>query len=679
MADALDTPALPTLRALALGAPGVYRLPDVPQRTLGAVRLDRCAFAGVAPRGPARAPVRDEEAGNRFWRGDIPCVESARPRRRSVAVAITSFDDYRRIFGGFEGPGRLPYAVAAFFDNGGRRAQVARIVHAYGNAADDDAAVAEALLPGFAASPRLRARSEGAWGNRLVARIAFTLRPQPLPAIDTATLAVPDGTRLPAATLLRLQLPDGRRLLRFVRQVLPVADPLQPRQQWQALLDSPLPAIPLAAEVVEATLTLDDGDGRTERYEGAGLALGHPRWLAQLLCDASALAWPAEGWAYGQLDPLDAQLAAPAPAAFSGGFDRYADIDHEDFFDDALPLAEGEAGDGIACFVGASDAAEAADSAALLAVPDLYAPGPLAPLAPPPPASLAGPAFARCVDLPPPAPLVAATLALPGLQLDPLLDLDAITALQQRVIDVAKTSRAMVALLDVPPGLDPMRLRRWRAALDSSYAAAYHPWLDVARSDDARDALVAVPPSAAAAGIIARQELAYGVPHGPANALAWEAVRAQPRVPPVLQAEWHQAGINVFVSGRDGIRLASARTLSRDPQWRQLSVRRLMILLRRSLLAQMQWVPFEPNGPALWADLRQLILGLLRQLMRRGAFRGATEQQAFFVRCDSQLNPATERDAGRVVVEVGVAPAEPLEFIVLRLARSGDGTLTITD
>ncbi len=659
------------LASLSLGAPGVYRLPEVPARAMAGVPLDCCAFAGVAPRGPARVPLRDEEAGNKFWRGDVPNVESERPRRRTVAVPVQSFDDYRRIFGGFDGPGRLPYAVAAFFDNGGRRALVARIVHAYGDARDD-AAVAAATLGGFAVPLQLRARSEGAWANGMRADLAFSARPLPLLPRDSSTLFVPDGITLAAASLLRLQLADGQRLLRFVGELVQEPDPLLPRSVTLARLAAPLPALPVAVELVEAALSLDDGQGRQERFDGLGLAFGHPRWLAQMLCDASALAWPVEAWAYGALLPVDALLAAPAGALFSGGEDRHADIVHDDFFDDAVPLAEGEAGDGIACFAAPQDAA-------LLVVPDLYAPGPLAPTTQPPPLSLAGPGFAPCVALPVQPTLAPQALDLPGLQLDPVLDLDAIAALQQRVIDFAERTLAMVALIDVPPGLNPARVRRWRAGFASSYAAAYHPWLDVARSDDARDALVAVPPSAVAAGIVARQELAFGVPQGPANVLALEVVRALPLVPPALHGEWHQSGINVFISGRDGIRLTGARTLSSDAPWRQLSVRRLMTLLRLSLLQQMQWAPFEPNGPALWAELRQLILGLLRALARQGAFRGATEAQSFFVRCDAALNPASVRDAGRVLVEVGVAPAEPLEFIVLRLARSGDGTLTITE
>jgi phage tail sheath protein FI len=141
----------------------------------------------------------------------------------------------------------------------------------------------------------------------------------------------------------------------------------------------------------------------------------------------------------------------------------------------------------------------------------------------------------------------------------------------------------------------------------------------------------------------------------------------------------HPQGINVYLRERDGIRLSAARTLSRDPSYRQLSVRRLITMICRALEQQMQWVVFEPNNPALRDEVRLVLQNYLRQLFRAGAFRGATEEQAFFVRCDATNNPPLVADAGQLIAEIGVAPAEPLEFIVLRLAREGDGTLTFTE
>ena len=149
------------------------------------------------------------------------------------------------------------------------------------------------------------------------------------------------------------------------------------------------------------------------------------------------------------------------------------------------------------------------------------------------------------------------------------------------------------------------------------------------------------------------------------------------RVSPARHDELHPQGVNVYLHERDGIRLTAARTLSRDPAWRQLSVRRLVTMLHRALEQQMQWAVFEPNTPSLRADIRHLLENFLRRLARANAFAGATDDQSFFVRCDESLNPPAVVDLGQLIVEVGVAPAEPLEFIVLRIERDGDGTLTV--
>ena len=101
--------------------------------------------------------------------------------------------------------------------------------------------------------------------------------------------------------------------------------------------------------------------------------------------------------------------------------------------------------------------------------------------------------------------------------------------------------------------------------------------------------------------------------------------------------------------------------------------------LRRTLEQQTRWIVFEPNNETLRAEVRQQLGAFLRQLYYAGAFRGATEEEAFFVRCDEPLNPAYVVDSGQLIAEVGVAPAEPLEFIVLRLVRDGDGTLLMTE
>jgi hypothetical protein len=217
----------------------------------------------------------------------------------------------------------------------------------------------------------------------------------------------------------------------------------------------------------------------------------------------------------------------------------------------------------------------------------------------------------------------------------------------------------------------------WREQLHSMYAAAYHPWLRVSRPDDKRDQAIVVTPSAIAAGIIARRELAHGVQYGPANEIADGVFDVVDRVSPLRQGELHQNAINVFVRERDGARLTAARTLSPDPIYRQLSVRRLMTMLRRVLYREMQWAVFEPNDARLRGDIRNQLDTYLRQLYAADAFAGARAEDAFFVRCDDELNPPPVVDQGRLYAYVGVAPAEPLEFLVLQIARDGDGTLRV--
>ena len=116
-----------TPTTIPLRAPGVYLYPDTPLLTLTGVRMDVCAFAGVAPRGPARVPVVNEK-----WGDTVPQTEPDRPINRTQAYALESFTAYQQLYGGFEGPGLLPYAVASFFEQGGARAYIARIVHDYG-------------------------------------------------------------------------------------------------------------------------------------------------------------------------------------------------------------------------------------------------------------------------------------------------------------------------------------------------------------------------------------------------------------------------------------------------------------------------------------------------------------------------------------------------------------------
>jgi hypothetical protein len=672
---------MPAANRLVLGAPGLYHKPEEPIFALTGARMDVCAFVGVAPRGPARPPQFRAP-----W-AQVPCGPG-RPFPRSVAVPVESFDAYRRLYGGFEGPGLLPYAVASFFEQGGRRAYIVRIVHHYtkpsGSGVEPDPVANEGrvasgtlgstpLLARNGEAVVLRARDEGAWGNRLTARLSFRTRPLEFEFENGTTLRVARREALPNGALLRFHYP-GDAVLRYVAFQRTDWDPALPELRRWITLDSALPSEPAGAEVVEGTLEVDDHDGRKEVHGSLGFSPEHPRFLARVLYEESTLLHPTAGWIESALD-LGVELAPLDSGSFGGGADDYESIEPEDFFDE-FGWTPGDPcpGAGIHALVGLPDLGS-------VVVPDLYSPAPLAPVEPiVSESSLAGPEFADCVPVvPAPKEQAPKVPALAGLRLDPTdpADRETITALQLRVVELADTLRDFFVLLDVPPGLNQRQILRWRERFGSPYAAAYFPWLKITRSDDGRDALIRLNPSAVAAGIIAQREVSLGVPHGPANVIARGVVDVESQVGPTRHAELHRAGINVYLRERDGVRLSAARTLSREPQYRQLSVARLMTLLRRTLEIEMQWAVFEPNDASLRLEIQRSISAYLRRLYRANAFVGATENEAFFVRCDDELNPPSLSDQGRLLVHVGVAPAEPLEFLVLRVARGADGTLTV--
>ena len=671
---------------IAIGAPGIYRDVRTARPPLAGERMDICAFVGVSPRGPARVAKEPEAFAH-----DRALVGAGIERRRSVAVPVESWEEYRRLFGGFEGPGRLPYAVSLFFEQGGRKAYIVRIVHAYtGVDADrNHQGAARGLLLNAVSSTGtlyLDARSEGTWGNDLRAVMGYSVTSLDLlPASSTDELLVAPDENISVGTAFVLSVKVAgvmTREVRFAERVRRRGLDNTGDEVLVVTLNASAGNVPERAAVLEGDLLISDGAGTEEHFSHIGLSSSHPRWMATVLYNESRLVYPHETWIDGRIEPEDPDRLPFVPrldgedvTLFTNGEDRYVDIDFDDFFDTGWTLGDPEPGDGVHALTHLAELST-------LVVPDLYVPESLVEAEDVTDTlSLAGAEFAPCVDLEavPEAESVSIEQKLQGLLLFPNDpgDLETITKLQERLAAFVDSLRAFVVLLDVPPGLSQSRIRRWRARFRSSYVAAYFPWIKVSLSDDRRDRLMMVNPSAAAAGIIARQETLFGVPYGPANVIVAGAVQVDERISPARHDELHPLGINIYLQERDGVWLSAARTLSRDRRYRQLSVRRLMLMLRRALERQMQWAVFEPNDPKLWFDVRLMLQNFLRRLYAQGAFRGASENEAFFVRCDEQLNTRRVIDAGQMIAEIGVAPAEPLEFIVVRLTRGGDGTLAV--
>ncbi|MGC5020953.1 phage tail sheath family protein [Micromonospora sp. DT47] len=261
------------------------------------------------------------------------------------------------------------------------------------------------------------------------------------------------------------------------------------------------------------------------------------------------------------------------------------------------------------------------------------------------------------------------------------VDLETVKAVQLAMIAHCELMGDRMAILDAPPGLSPQQVKEWRtdlAGYDSKYAALYYPWIRV--FDPATGTNEYMPPSGHIGGIWARNDASRGVHKAPANEVVRGAISLATQVTKNEQDLLNPIGVNCIRTfpGR-GVRVWGARTLSSDPAWRYLNVRRLFNYLEESILAGTQWVVFEPNDDALWARIRRTISAFLVMEWRKGALFGLTPDEAFFVRCDRATNPAEAIDAGQVTCEIGVAPVKPAEFVVFQLAQISGGTSLVNE
>ncbi|GAA2254383.1 tail protein [Streptomyces ruber] len=261
------------------------------------------------------------------------------------------------------------------------------------------------------------------------------------------------------------------------------------------------------------------------------------------------------------------------------------------------------------------------------------------------------------------------------------IDAEGVRTVQLAVISHCEQMGDRVAVLDTPPGLTAQQVRTWRndeAGYDSRYATLYYPWVRV--FDPAAGRNTTVPPSGHIAGVWARSDAERGVHKAPANEVIRGAVDLEFRLSKGEQDLLNPIGVNCVRTfpGR-GVRVWGARTLSSDPAWRYLNVRRLFNYLEESILLGTQWVVFEPNDDRLWSSIRRNVTAFLTEEWRRGALFGRTAQEAFYVKCDRDNNPQESIDQGRVVCEIGVSPVKPAEFVVFRLAQFSDSTSLVDE
>lgn len=238
---------------------------------------------------------------------------------------------------------------------------------------------------------------------------------------------------------------------------------------------------------------------------------------------------------------------------------------------------------------------------------------------------------------------------------------------QDHLIASCENLRDKFAVLDIPLGKDIEHVRRWRRRVDSSFAAFYWPWL----VSDSPWGQLTLPPSATMCGVFASRE-SDGVHVAPANVPLASIVDVSLNVTEDHLAILSADGINGFRIQR-GVRPWGGRTASSDASWRYISVRRLFIMLRRSLESGYAWAAFEPNNEKTWGFVQERTRAFLRDLHRKGMFAPGDADAVFYVKCDEETNPPESVQSGRMICEVGIAPVVPAEFITLSMNQEMNG------
>ena len=608
-------------------APGVYvEETSFRAKSIEGVGTSTTAFAGPTRKGPYRTGVNSPEAPE----------------------LLTSYGDFERIYGGFTelslGAGvpatnYLAHAVRAFFNEGGSRLYVSRVVGA-------DAAAARVLASGTLAVPAVpavpaipegpggvppevpevpgmpavaaskpvtfQARFPGACGNgRIVVREAVT------PASEKVMANSPEGSPLRTVA--------GSTVSYHVKRDgawLPAEDPAGTAGVVATLAAN-------APHLVTLQVSATDADGNSLSYEELGLASHHPRWIGHVLA-----ATPSR-----RSDHLENLYAITI------GSDVLPSALRSGLLSGAVANAAGQL-ERVWAVANGSDGGEPAATDYALALSEI----------------------ASLEDV--------SIVAAPGSSAYNAGDDDNPQAIANVLITHAEGRRAYrIAVLDTPLGLTPGTARSYRGLFDSKYAAMYYPWVVISnplarpgREDIPKE--IMLPPAGFVTGIYARNDVQRGVHKSPANEVVRGALRFEIDVNFAQQEMLNPAGVNClrFFSGR-GNRVWGARLISSDPEWKYVSDRRYFNYLEASIDRSTQWAVFEPNGERLWANVRQTVADFLYNEWRSGALLGSSAEEAFFVRCDRSTMTQNDLDNGRLICLIGVAILKPAEFVIFRIGQ----------
>jgi phage tail sheath protein FI len=237
-----------------------------------------------------------------------------------------------------------------------------------------------------------------------------------------------------------------------------------------------------------------------------------------------------------------------------------------------------------------------------------------------------------------------------------------------QLISHAERMRYRIAVLDAGENQSLSQVRDMKGELDSKHAALYYPWVRI--MDPVTQQEISVPPSGFVAGIYARNDIERAVYKAPANEVVRLAIGFERTLNKSQQEVLNPEGVNClrFMEGR-GYRVWGARTISSDPEWKYVNLRRYFAYLERSIDVGTQWAVFEPNGPRLWANVRRTISDFLFNEFILGAYLGDKPETSYFVKCDRSTMTQNDIDNGRLVCLIGVAVVKPAEFVIFRVGQ----------
>ena len=559
---------------------------------------------------------------------------------------VTGFEEFQRLFGdgddlllgGVPTTNQLAHAVRLFFENGGKRVYVSRIFTPTGGSS---AAASRSVSPAISVlgvNRFLRARFPGRAGN-VVVRVSATRSGNLLTGVagSRRVMGLRLGDVVEAGALKESRVDAAGANAVTAANIFSVSfDAAGNPLLTNAGGNLDLNGAALAA-VQKITLDISIGpnlDGSTgSRSEQIQRLSPHPDsdlFVGRILRHEDPDAGIEPPADRSQRIYFDAVAALPTVAAQRTTFAR----DLLTSLVAASPLTLGNGSDGIspdsAAFSGGGSGHEATGLAALGEIEDI--------------AIVAAPG--------------AAALPSPIDQ-----------AVRDALVSHCENLRYRFAILAGPREADQATIRQVRGQHESKYAAIYYPWLVATMPGSARETVL-YSPEGAMAGIYARSDIERGVHKAPANETVRGVLRFSRNVNKGEQDVLNPEGVNClrFFEGR-GYRVWGARTISSDPEWTYINVRRLFIYLEHSIDRSTQWAVFEPNNEELWLKIRLTIEGFLYDVWRTGALLGSRPEDAYFVRCDRSTMSQSDLDNGRLVCLIGVAPTKPAEFVIFRIGQ----------